>query len=91
MATEEIPTITEEPVMTAQDVRIAQLEKELADLREGAMAREQELMAANRQLYAMLNPVPAAPAETEAEPIPAVDPDADVKAFHKQMGTNLEE
>ena len=77
MATDEEPQAQQqEPVRTAADVRLDLLEKEIAEMKAAHEKQVEELMEANRGLYAMLQskPIEQAPVNQEPEQVPGPDP-----------------
>jgi hypothetical protein len=85
MATEEEPQ-TQEQVRTAADVRLDALEQEIAEMKAAHAKQVEELMEANRGLYAMLQSRPDPTPEPTQEPEQVPGPDPAIAAMNAALG-----
>jgi hypothetical protein len=95
MATDDEPTKTEEAqqIKTAADVRLEAIEKEIAAMKEAHAKQVEELLEANRGLYAMLQQSKAEPAaapKVEQEPVSEPGPDPAIAAMNAALGIKTE-
>lgn len=91
MATDEITQEEQQTIRTAADIRIDELEKRISEMEASHKKQVDELMEANRGLYAMLQsrqetakqsePVADAP-----EPVPESGEDPAIAAMNKTLG-----
>lgn len=85
MATEEEPQVQEQ-VRTAADIRLDALEKEISEMKAAHAKQVEELMEANRGLYAMLQSRPEPEPETAKEPEQVPGPDPAIAAMNAALG-----
>lgn len=91
MATDENVTQTEgqQTIKTAADIRIDQLEARISQMEDAHKKQVEELLEANRGLYAMLQSKPAEAAaapQPEQAPEQVPGPDPAVAAMNKALG-----
>lgn len=90
MATDEITQEEQQTIKTAADLRIDDLERRISDMEASHKKQVDELMEANRGLYAMLQSrqetAPQPEVAAAPEPVPESGEDPAVAAMNKTLG-----
>ena len=95
MATDEITKEEQQTIKTAADLRIDDLEKRISEMEASHKKQVDELMEANRGLYAMLQsrqqePAPQPEVVAAPEPVPESGEDPAIAAMNKTLGIKTE-
>lgn len=94
MATDEITKEEQQTIKTAADLRIDELERRISDMEASHKKQVDELMEANRGLYAMLQsrqePAPQPEVAAAPEPVPESGEDPAIAAMNKTLGIKTE-
>ena len=95
MATDEITKEEQQTIKTAADLRIDDLERRISDMEASHKKQVDELMEANRGLYAMLQsrqqePAPQPEVAAAPEPVPESGEDPAIAAMNKTLGIKTE-